>query len=670
MFDDRGVANLFLLPTVLLLVAMNIFPLLWSLYLSFCKYSATDDRHPAQWIGNANYVRLLHDPDIWTNFITTARFTMLAILAQLIVGFGMALLLNRKFFGKGVITTLILLPMMLSPVVVGKFFSFIFDSNYGLVNYFLQTLHLQSSSLPVNWLSDKNNAMWALVIADTWMWSPFVMLISLAGLNSVPPHLYEAAEVDRASAWFKFRHITLPMVAPLVMIALLFRVIDCFKIFDLLYKLTGGGPGDATRSISYAVYLQGFDAHNTGYACALGYVVLLIIIGLTNLYLKYLASIRGEGIPDAHPLLSGITEKLEKVPVLGWLLSPPTRLIAILVIGLFWRTIFDAVIFIGTHLPVLIALIVAGVIAFALTLIPGKVRNGVAIAAIGVALVAYLTPIAWIGLTSFKPGTQIFVSPPKFIPTHIAPVGEAPADNLTFGATLANYDNIFLKRKGNDATGAIEGPSPFVYQLGNSLFIGGVSTFLAVALGTIAAYAFARFNIKGKGDLLFFVLSTRMMPAMVVVIPIFLMYRSLNLLDKHLGLIILYTVFNLSFSTYLLKGFFDDIPHEYDDAALLDGYTRLQTFWKISLPQAMTGIAATAVFCFITAWNEFAFSQLLSTSDPLTAPPSIIGRTDTGGTAWGPIAAGAMIFLIPAALFTFLMRKHLLRGVTFGAIKK
>ena len=313
---------------------------------------------------------------------------------------------------------------------------------------------------------------------------------------------------------------------------------------------------------------------------------------------------------------------------------------------------------------------IAGAVAFALTLIPGKIRNVLAIAAIGVALVSYLLPIFWIGITSFKPGTQIFVSPPKFLPTHVATLGEPPADNLTFGTTLANYDAIFLKRKGNDATGAIEGPSPFVYQLGNSLLIGGVSTFLAVALGTIAAYAFARFNIKGKGDLLFFVLSTRMMPAMVVVIPIFLMYRTLHLLDTHLGLIILYTVFNLSFSTYLLKGFFDDIPHEYDDAALLDGYSRLQTFWKISLPQAMTGIAATAVFCFITAWNEFAFSQLLSTSDPLTAPPSIIGRTDTGGTAWGPIAAGAMIFLIPAALFTFLMRKHLLRGVTFGAIKK
>jgi multiple sugar transport system permease protein len=161
-----------------------------------------------------------------------------------------------------------------------------------------------------------------------------------------------------------------------------------------------------------------------------------------------------------------------------------------------------------------------------------------------------------------------------------------------------------------------------------------------------------------------------MLPAIAVVIPIYLMYRQLHLLNTSLGLIILYTVFNLSFSTYLLKGFFDDIPHEYDDAALLDGYSRLQAFWKISLPQALTGIAATAVFCFITAWNEFAFAQILSGTPPLTAPPSIIGRTGSGGTEWGQIAAGAMVFLVPIALFTFAMRKHLLRGVTFGAIKR
>ena len=665
---DRAVANLFLLPTVLLLVALNIFPLLWSLYLSFCKYTATDANTPVKWIGNANYVKLLGSVEIWNNFRVTAQFTILSVVAQLIVGFGMALLLNRTFKAKGIITTLILLPMMLSPVVVGKFWNFLFETNIGLINWMLQTAHLQDPIQPINWLSDDRFSMWAMVIVDTWMWSPFVMLISLAGLNSVPPHLYEAAEVDRASGWFKFRHITLPMVAPLVMIALLFRTIDCLKIFDLVKALS---QGPSTQTVSYALYKHGFDFHDTGFACAFGYVLLLIIIGLTNLYLKYLASIRGEGIPDATPLFGSFSEKTANVPILGWLTEAPARLFVLVLAGAFWRQLLDVVLFVFAHPALLIAIAIAVAAGVGIAYIPQKARNVLALVAICFATFAYLAPILWIGITSLKPSTQIMTAyPPKFIPTHMATPGEPPAENATFGISFANYDNVLYKRQYNKADGKIEGYSDLMKQLGGSLLVGVVSTFLAVALGTLAAYAFARFNIKGKGDLLFFILSTRMMPAIVVVIPIFLMFSRLNLTDSLLGLVILYTVFNLSFSTYLLKGFFDDIPHEYDDAALLDGYSRIQTFLKISLPQAMTGIAATAVFCFITAWNEFAFSQILSSAQPLTAPPSIISLTGSGGTAWGPIAAGAVVFLIPAALFTFIMRKHLLRGVTFGAIKK
>jgi multiple sugar transport system permease protein len=667
--SDRGIANLFLLPTILLLIAMNVFPLFWSLYLSFCNYQDTSNTAP-QWIGSANYSRLLSDPSIWKNFIVTAQFTLLAVGAQLIIGFGMALLLNRAFRAKGLITTLILLPMMLSPVVVGLFWRFLLDANWGLVNWLLQTVHLQDPAHAVNWLNEPANAMWSLVIVDTWMWSPFVMLISLAGLNAVPPHLYEAAEVDRASSWFKFRHITVPMVAPLVMIALLFRTMDCFKIFDTVYVLTGGGPGDATKTVSYSLYKQAFDAPNTGYACALAYIILLIIIGLTNLYIKLLSNVRGDGIVDSSPLFASLSEKTQYIPVVGWFLENPMRLFWIPVAVLLVRAAPGLAALLGTHAVWLAGLAVFVLIVWGIAKLPAGARNLAAYAVIAAATALYLLPIYWIVATSLKPPTQIFASPPRFLPTHVAKPAEAPPRDYTFGVTFQNYDALLYKREGNEPTGKIEGLAEFPTQLGNSLFIGALSTFLAIALGTAAAYAFARFRVKGKGDLLFFVLSTRMMPAIVVVIPIFLMYRALGLLDSYLGLIILYTAFNLSFSTYLLKGFFDDIPHEYDDAALLDGYSRLQAFLKISLPQALTGIAATAVFCFITAWNEFAFAQLLSIKQPLTAPPSIVARTGAGGTDWGQIAAGAVVFLIPAAVFTFLMRKHLLRGVTFGAIKR
>ncbi|MDE0470049.1 MAG: carbohydrate ABC transporter permease [Candidatus Poribacteria bacterium] len=216
------------------------------------------------------------------------------------------------------------------------------------------------------------------------------------------------------------------------------------------------------------------------------------------------------------------------------------------------------------------------------------------------------------------------------------------------------------------------GGSKYFYQLLNSIIIGGGSTILAVGLGTFAAYAFSRFDIAGKDDLLFFILSTRMLPPVVVVIPVYLMYSALGLRDTHFGLILLYTTFNVSFAVWLMKGFIDEIPKEYEDAALVDGYSRFQTFLKVILPQSVTGIAATAVFCLITAWNEFAFALVLTEvgGRAVTAPPSITSATGSSGMDWGKIAAGTFVFLLPVAVFTFLMRSHLLRGVTFGAVKK
>jgi multiple sugar transport system permease protein len=485
------------------------------------------------------------------------------------------------------------------------------------------------------------------------MWTPFVMLISLAGLSAVPPHLYEAAEVDRASGWFKFRHITLPMIAPLMMVALLFRTMDCFKLFDLVFVLTKGGPGSATETVCFNLYQRAFKFHDTGQACALAYMILLIIIGLANLYMKLLGRIRGEGIPDDSTLFGSFAERVQNVPVLGWLVESPARIVGILALLTFGKPLLGWML---AHLPILLfvtVLIGIGLLSLALR-IPQEVRNLSAYAGIAVVLALFLLPIFWIAETSIKPPTDINAPKPKFV----------------FTPTLENYDALIYQREGDRPTGRVLGLTDFPYQLGNSLLIGVVSTVLSVGLGTMAAYALARFRVRAKGDLVFFILSTRMLPAIVVVIPIFLMYSALGLLGTRLGLIILYTVFNLSFSTYLMKGFFDEIPHEYDDAALLDGYSRFSAFRRVSLPQAATGMAATAVFCFITAWNEFAFAQLLAPAQPLTAPPSIIARTGSGGVDWGPIAAGTLLFLIPAAVFTFLMRRHLLRGVTFGAIKR
>jgi len=289
--SDSQIKMMFIIPTLMLLTAMNIFPLLWSLYLSFfnCKAGSLELR---KFVGMQNYSRLLSDQYIWQYFTTTLSFVILAVAAQFIIGFALALFLNREFKYKGIVTTLILLPMMLSPVVVGLFWRFIFDPATGLLNHFLKILIGVGG---IRWTTNPKIALFAVVIVDTWMWSPFMMLISLAGLSAVPKYLYEAAEVDRASTWFKFRWITLPMVSPLLLIALLFRTMDAFKLFDLVYVLTReGGPGTATETVSMNLYKIAFRQQDTGKACAMAYILLLIIIALSSIYIKYLNRAKGE----------------------------------------------------------------------------------------------------------------------------------------------------------------------------------------------------------------------------------------------------------------------------------------------------------------------------------------------------------------------------------------
>ena len=311
----------------------------------------------------------------------------------------------------------------------------------------------------------------------------------------------------------------------------------------------------------------------------------------------------------------------------------------------------------------------------------GRLGNRIVIAAVIVVTLIFLAPIYWITSTAFKPLVLATSVPPTVVfQPEITPFVKlftkraqltAPVDEATYEAAPW-WEKLILnggERLSRDGLGEVQ-LSAYPDRFFNSLVIAITSTLLAVSMGTITAYGFSRFKIKGESDLLFFILSTRMLPPVVVAIPMFLMYRTFGLNDTHLGLILLYTAFNVSFAVWLMKGFIDEIPKEYEEAALVDGYTRIQAFFKIVLPEAATGIAATAVFCFITAWNEYAFALILTNRRAQTAPPFIPSQVGTGLQDWTVIAAGTVLFLLPVAIFTFLLRNHLLRGMSFGAIRK
>ncbi len=292
---------------------------------------------------------------------------------------------------------------------------------------------------------------------------------------------------------------------------------------------------------------------------------------------------------------------------------------------------------------------------------------------IGYALVAMI-PLVWIFLTGFKSPPNSIAYPPKvvFQPTLEGYVNlfttrsrQTPEYIESLGPPQSWYDELVRERNM-----VITGPSRFIDRYQNSIVIGFGSTFLAVFLGTLAAYGFSRFKVPLKDDLMFFILSTRMMPPVAVAIPIFLMYRQLGLSDTALGMILLYTAVNLSLAVWLLKGFIDEIPREYEEAALVDGYTRLQAFVKVVLPQMRSGIAATAIFCLIFSWNEYAFALLLTSGQAQTAPPFIPLIIGEGGLDWPAVAAGTTLFLLPVVIFTIMLRNQLLRGITFGAVRR
>jgi len=275
--SDIAIRNLFIIPTIVFLIAFNIFPLIYSLGYSFTDFRASSSA-PANFIGLQNYRELLADEYIWNNFTITANYVLVSVGGQVLVGFGVALLLNRKIPAKGLVTTLLLLPMMMSMAVVGLFWQLLYSPSWGIINYALGLEDFE-------WLSDPDVALYAVALTDIWMWSPFVMLLSLAGLSAIPQHLYEAAAIDRASRWYTFTRITLPLVTPLLLIAIIFRTMEAFKTFDLAFIMTSM---ESTELIAIRLYKMAFQEWQTGKSCAMAYIVLIMVLAITNIYVKYL----------------------------------------------------------------------------------------------------------------------------------------------------------------------------------------------------------------------------------------------------------------------------------------------------------------------------------------------------------------------------------------------
>ena len=275
--------------------------------------------------------------------------------------------------------------------------------------------------------------------------------------------------------------------------------------------------------------------------------------------------------------------------------------------------------------------------------------------AIAIVFVAYVFPIFWMGATSFKTKVQIFDRKPT----------------IFFKPTLKNCRTFLGTEESSDVAAGTAGvATSFLEAMGRSILITASATLMSLILGTMAAYILSRYDMKAKGDLMFVILSTRMLPGIVVLVPISLLFTNMGLKDTFIGFLLLYTMFNMAFSVWIMKSFFDDVPFSFEEAAMCDGYTRLRALFKVVLPMVKPGLAATAIFCVILVWNDFIFAIIIGTRKWVFMTPTIFTMSwGEEGVIWGVLASSTLIYILPVIVFVYLVRKNLLRGITFGVIR-
>jgi multiple sugar transport system permease protein len=282
------------LPAVVTLLAITIYPLLYELRLAFMSWELAIGGAP-KFIGLKNFADILFkDERFWSSMRVTGTLMTVGVAIQLGLGTGLALLLNRLKSWRTPLVSLFLIPVMIAPVVAGFQFRMIYHDQFGPLNYLIEILTF-GQWRGYAWIADPKIALWAIMMTDVWQWTPFLMVIVLAGLQSISPTLYEAATVDGGSPWQVFWLVTAPLLLPVVVIGLLIRAMDCFKLFDIVYLVTGGGPGNVTETISFYTYLQGFKFFSLGYTAAMAFLQLVVIIVIAQIFLKLLRRQR-EGV--------------------------------------------------------------------------------------------------------------------------------------------------------------------------------------------------------------------------------------------------------------------------------------------------------------------------------------------------------------------------------------
>jgi multiple sugar transport system permease protein len=607
-------------PTLILVATVVGAPLLYSLYLSLNRTNPITKRWV--FVGFDNYAAILVSADFWAAFGRTAYFAGFSLIGTTLLGLAMALVLNMRFPGRGLLRSVILVPWAMAPVSVGVLWSFIYAGNYGALTGFLNDLGLGRFALP--WLGDGFRALNLVALTNVWSQAPLTALMLLAGLQSMPASLHKAAMLDGAGPIARFFKITLPWLKPNLLFISIIATINSLMAFDILWIMTRGGPGVATTVFSWLGYLTSFQFLRFGEGAAILYCLTAVSFALAIVYFALLK-------PRTRRLRQAEREAVE--PAFAFERSNAAKTRGAM-----------------AHLPPF-----RTSLALPRPLAKALGRAGLAVIATLFLLWSAL-PVLALFLMSFTPATDLIRTPPSLVPS---------------GVTFQNFQTVLMPQTGGQFSTSVQAERVPLALL-NSFVVGAFVSAICIALGTFAGYAFARYGKRTFfGTSLWLLLFTRMTPGLTLVLPFFIAYRGLGLIDTRTGLIIAYCSFLLPLSAWMMRSYFEGVPTSLDRAALIDGCTRLKMMWAVLIPVVRPGIVAAAIFCFLASWNEFLFALILtSTPKAQTIPVVISGFLNQAQFyEYGPMFAASVLSILPPVLVAFFFQRYLVQGALSGAVK-
>jgi multiple sugar transport system permease protein len=610
--SDHAFGYLSFVPGGLLMALFVLPPIVAVVAMSFLRIELLKD-DTIRFVGLDNYlVRMPRDSAFLDAIPRTVFLAAGVVVLTIPLALACALLLNRAFRFSALVGIAVLLPWAVAPVVTGLYWKFIFHTQFGLMTALANAVGLADG--PVKWLEQSTSAMAVAVMATAWRTVPLMALLLLGALRTIPEAQYRAARMDGASGWAAFRYITLPAIAPTLLVVSVLTVILSLQSIDVLFTLTGGGPGTSTTVISYYVYKNTIGQLSFGYSSAVAVVLFLIIAACSALLL--LPRLR-RGV---RPTVSDEeADLLRPVPL---------------------RSTAGAARLLSAAPP--------DTVRSSRPRIPGadRIRRTLLVIGAAVLLVWLIGPIAWILLTSVHGEAAMTQLPPA----------------LGSDFRLSNYTDLLSDPRWQGSIVV-------------SLSVVTLVTLITLLVSALAAYPLARFRIPGARLALGLLVFVQMVPAIVVVIPVLLTFRWFlpGLKDTVAALVIVNVAFWIPLVVWLLKNVFEQVPRALESAARIDGCGRLGTLFRVLLPAAWPGIAATAILLLVGTWNEFLFAVILGDTNAVTVTrrigfiQSLVGIT--GPPPFTQIAAGGVVAFVPCLVLVILFYRRLMAGLSQGYVK-